>query len=173
MALSGEVLSPIRFWIDLLSHRCLPTSFIYAEVINEEMKVSENPIWRVCKSWLDSAPTDTNRHCITLSNWSVQLGKHRMPQKIQSLSFAEWHTTKRIMFAASAVSLHPFQTVSSSSVPLNNLFLLAPMAYFPHYWKGIKTQVISFGRAFNREGYYHISNKRMIVHWYIQVLFCL
>lgn len=150
MALSGEVLSPIRFWIDLLSHRCLPTTFIYAEVINEEMKVSENPIWKVCKSWLDSAPTDTNRHCITLSSWSVQLGKHQMPQKNPILKLCwKWHTTKRIMFATTAVSLHPFQTVSSSSIPLNNLFLLAPMAYFPHYWKEIKTQVISFGRAFN------------------------
>lgn len=72
-----------------------------------------------------------------------------------------------------ALSLCTPSQVSSSSLPLNNLFLLAPMAYFPHYWKGIKPQVISSGTAFSHGGYYQVSYKRMIVCWYIHVLLCL
>lgn len=80
--------------------------------------------------------------------------------------------TRRVLFAALLSLCTPSQA-SFSSLPLNNLLLLAPVAYFPHYWKGIKPQVISSGTAFSHGGYYQISYKRMIVCWYIHVLFCL
>lgn len=175
MALLGEVLSPIRFWIDLLSHSQLSTHFFY---LCWSHKCRNESIW---KSHLKSA----QELAWLCSHWHEQTLYHSFQQQHtvrQTLNASEnpilklcwtWHATKRIMFAASAVSLHSFQTVPPSSLPLNNLFLLAPMAYFPRYWKGIKTQVISFGTAFNHEGYYHISYKRMIVLWYIHVLFCL
>lgn len=171
-ALSGEALSPIRFWADPLSHSCLLTSFIY-KAINSKMKASENPIWKWHKNWPGSAPTNMSRHGITLSSRSIYLCKYWMPQKNQSLSSAHHDTLPGEFCLLLALSLCTPSQVSSSSPLLNNLFLLAPMAYFPHYWEGIKPQVTSSGTAFNHGGYYQISYKRMLVCWYIHVLFCL
>lgn len=108
-----------------------------------------------------------------------------MPQKSQSTKKASYKSSVWAEHGAKAqtppgelclllaLSLCTPSQLSSSSLPLNNLFLLAPMAYFPHYWKGIKPQVISSGAAFSHGGYYQVSYKRMIVCWYIHVLFCL
>lgn len=106
-ALSGEALSPIRFWANPLSHSCLLTSFIY-KALNSEMKASENPIWKWHKNRPGSAPTNMSRHGITLSSRSIYLCKYWMPQKSQSLSFADHHTLPGEFCLLLALSLYPF-----------------------------------------------------------------
>lgn len=184
-ALSGEALSPIRFWADPLSHSQLSTHLFYLQ----SHKFRNESIWKshlkgtgIILALLPSTRADmaslfpaeahsyANTECLRKANPQKKLPTRALYEQ----SMVQKHSTPPgELCLLLALSLCTPSQLSSSSLPLNNLFLLAPMAYFPHYWKGIKPQVISSGAAFSHGGYYQVSYKRMIVCWYIHVLFCL
>lgn len=119
---SGEALSPFRFWADPLSHSQLSTHFFYLW----SHKFRNESIWKSHlkraqeSAWLCSHQHEQTWHHSFQQEHIVTQTRNASGNPILKLCRAR-HTTRRALFAATAVSLYPFPSfffLSSTKQPL-------------------------------------------------------
>lgn len=121
-ALSGEALSLFRFWADPLSHSQLSTHFFYLW----SCKFRKEIIWKSHlkraqeSAWLCPHQHEQTWHHSFQQEHIVMQTPNASENPILKLCRAQ-HTTRRVLFAATAVSLYPFPSfffLSSTKQPL-------------------------------------------------------